>query len=87
MPLFAHSRLLSQTIVQQSSGLKRYSNKAADLYEVLGVQRTCPQAHIKLAFYRQAKQMHPDLQQGAGADGDGGEFIRLAAAYEVRKVD
>lgn len=86
MSFFLHGRLLSQT-AQHLSVLHRVrgmASRAADLYEVLGVERTCPQGHIKVAFYRQAKKMHPDIQRDEEVDRQAEQFIRLAAAYEVR---
>ena len=85
MPALFHSRLFKQALQHLSTNpqVRGFASRAVDLYEVLGVARTCPQAHIKVAFYRQAKKMHPDIQRGDEADRQAEEFIRLAAAYEV----
>jgi hypothetical protein len=51
-----------------------------DLYEILNVERSASQADIKKAYYKLAKQYHPDLNPGADARR---MFQRVAAAYEV----
>ncbi|GAQ80836.1 hypothetical protein KFL_000640020 [Klebsormidium nitens] len=85
MSLFLHSRLFSQAAQHLSTTqrVRGLSSRAFNLYEVLGVERTCPQEQIKVAFYRQAKKMHPDIQRDEEADRQAEKFIRLAAAYEV----
>ena len=35
-----------------------------DYFKVLGVQKTANEAEIKSAFYKLAKQYHPDLNKG-----------------------
>jgi hypothetical protein len=51
-----------------------------DLYEILNIERSASQAEIKKAYYKLAKQYHPDLNPGADARR---MFQRVAAAYEV----
>jgi molecular chaperone DnaJ len=48
-----------------------------DLYEILGVDRNADQEHIKRAYRRKARELHPD------AGGDEEEFKELTTAYEV----
>ena len=35
-----------------------------DYYELLDVEPNVPQTELKLAYYRQAKKYHPDLNPG-----------------------
>lgn len=48
-----------------------------DLYEILGVDRDADQEHIKKAYRRKARVLHPD------AGGDEEQFKELTTAYEV----
>lgn len=52
-----------------------------DYYELLDVDPTVPQAELKLAYYRQAKKFHPDLNVGDDAAED--RFKLIAEAYRV----
>ncbi|KAK4526634.1 hypothetical protein GAYE_SCF26G4550 [Galdieria yellowstonensis] len=56
-----------------SSGSKR------DYYEILGVPRNASQQEIKKAYYRLAKEYHPD----SGPKGDKNKFMEIGEAYEV----
>lgn len=51
-----------------------------DYYEVLGVPRDADEKAIKKAFRQKARELHPDVNDSAGAEE---EFKVVAAAYEV----
>lgn len=52
-----------------------------DLYEVLGVARDASASELKKAYYRLAKQFHPDVNPGDKAAED--KFKEAAEAYQV----
>ncbi|CCK71171.1 Mdj1p KNAG_0G01130 [Huiozyma naganishii CBS 8797] len=64
--LFHASRTLRQTI--------------KDPYGVLGVKSSASQGEIKKAYYKLAKQYHPDINKEAGAEK---KFHDLQNAYEI----
>ncbi|MHB8054198.1 MAG: molecular chaperone DnaJ [Candidatus Aminicenantales bacterium] len=54
---------------------------ARDLYEILGVARSAPEAEIKKAYRRLARKYHPDLNPGdKSAEA---KFKEISAAYDV----
>ena len=53
----------------------------ANLYDVLGVGRTCSFEALKKAYYRRAKECHPDLFGGAAGKEE--EFKRVVHAFDI----
>src|SRR3954468_10115854 len=56
-----------------------------DLYEVLGVERQCSAGDLKKAYYRLAKQYHPDHHPGGKDAGE--KFKEAANAYQILADD
>lgn len=52
-----------------------------DYYELLDVEPNVPQTELKLAYYRQAKKYHPDVNVGNAAAEE--RFKLIAEAYRV----
>lgn len=59
---------------------RSFSSRPRDPYEVLGVPPSASAKEIKAAFYRRAKELHPDV---AAAEADAAAFVELSVAYEV----
>jgi hypothetical protein len=71
-----------QEIMESYEGLK-----ARNHFEVLGIPRASTEAQVKEAYFRLAKQFHPDVHHDAALadlrDKLEAVFIRLGEAYEV----
>eukprot|EP00537_Pseudo-nitzschia_pungens_P014294 CAMPEP_0172383814 /NCGR_PEP_ID=MMETSP1061-20121228/1625_1 /TAXON_ID=37318 /ORGANISM="Pseudo-nitzschia pungens, Strain cf. pungens" /LENGTH=481 /DNA_ID=CAMNT_0013112177 /DNA_START=161 /DNA_END=1606 /DNA_ORIENTATION=+ len=61
------------------------SNAKRDLYEVLGVPRSANKADVKKAYFKLAKQYHPDTNKDDEAAAD--KFKEATAAYETLSDD
>jgi molecular chaperone DnaJ len=57
--------------------------RSDDYYAVLGVPKTASAAEIKNAYYKLAKEMHPDLKQNKGKEDVKQRFAQISAAYNV----
>ena len=51
-----------------------------DYYRILGVTRTATKIELKKAYYRLARQFHPDVCQIPGAEA---KFKRINEAYQI----
>mgnify|MGYP003628534594 FL=1 len=51
--------------------------KRSSSHEILGVDSDCSESEIKKAFFKRARETHPDR-----VGGDGEEFKKVRAAYE-----
>lgn len=60
-------------------------NKKRDFYQVLGVDRNADKATIKKAYFKLAKQYHPDTNKGDDKAAD--KFKEATEAYEVLSDD
>lgn len=55
-------------------------NRPKDYYQTLGVGRSANAADIKKAYFKQAKEYHPDVNKTEGAKE---KFAELSEAYET----
>lgn len=51
-----------------------------DYYSVLGVDRNASQTDVKKAYFKKAKEFHPDVNKSPGAKE---QFAEINEAYEV----
>jgi len=58
--------------------LFRFANSSKSLYQVLGVPQSASQSEIKAAYYKLAKQFHPDVNKGNEE-----KFKEINSAYET----
>lgn len=82
--LFSPYKLLSNTsftppVYTQRSHLS--TKGTTDPYELLNVSRTATAKEIKLAYFREAKKYHPDLNPNDPSAKE--KFQRISAAYEL----
>jgi len=61
--------------------MQNRKHKTKDYYSVLGIQRNADFRTVKKAYFRRAKECHPDLFQGA--EGKEEEFKELVEAFDV----
>jgi DnaJ domain len=61
---------------------RAFSTAARDHYAVLGVPPNASPKEIKAAFYRAAKNLHPDAAKAAGKDSTAA-FVQLSISYEL----
>merc|ERR1719379_1078014 len=69
-----------------SAGFGRGNWDKIDFYSVLGVQKTATGRDIKSAYYKLAKQYHPDMQQGKSESDKNKakeKFKEIQEAHEV----
>ena len=53
---------------------------AKDYYDILGVPRSASAADLKKAYFKKAKEFHPDVNKSEGAKE---KFASINEAYEV----
>ena len=75
---------VSSTTTSQKRSFSSSSQKR-DFYDVLGVSRSATKAEIKKAYYKLAKQYHPDSNKGDDKAAD--KFKEVTEAYEVLSDD
>lgn len=51
-----------------------------DYYSILGVDRNASQSDVKKAYFKKAKEFHPDVNKSDGAKE---KFAEINEAYEV----
>jgi molecular chaperone DnaJ len=64
---------------------KRFFSSKQDFYQTLGVPRTADKATIKKAYFKLAKQYHPDTNQGDSKAAE--KFKEVTEAYEILSDD
>ena len=78
--LHTNSRPLIQSFYK-----RQFSSSKRDFYQVLGVSKGADKATIKKAYFKLAKQYHPDTNQGDSKAAD--KFKEVTEAYEVLSDD
>lgn len=53
---------------------------AKDYYKILGTDRNASQSDLKKAYFKKAKEYHPDVNKSAGAKE---KFAEINEAYET----
>ncbi|KAI2514001.1 DnaJ C terminal domain-containing protein [Fragilaria crotonensis] len=73
------NRLCLRQAVQ--STIRAFSSGKRDFYDVLGVSKGADKAEIKKAYFKQAKQFHPDTNGGDEKAAE--KFKEASEAYEI----
>ena len=79
-------QIISKWYVPSASYLSTYSRGGKSPYEVLNVSTSASLKEIKLAYYKLAKEFHPDLHNNKPAseqDKMKKKFQEISAAYEL----
>jgi len=80
------SNLKDRAIKAKTTSIRSFSsNSKRDLYEVLGVPRSANKAEVKKAYFKLAKQYHPDTNKGDDTAAE--KFKEATAAYETLSDD
>lgn len=72
--------LLTKSALYQYFGLSEKPNESVTLYNTLGIQPTADTSEVKTAYWRLAKQWHPDVCKEKDARQ---QFDSIKAAYDV----
>jgi len=73
-------------VAKRYSSIRFFSSSSKrDLYEVLGVSRTANKAEVKKAYFKLAKQYHPDTNKDDETAAE--KFKEATAAYEALSDD
>ena len=70
--------IASHSFGLSSNNLRCFASTKKDFYQTLNVQKTASDSDIKKAFYKLAKEYHPDVNKGAEE-----KFKEINEAYET----
>lgn len=75
---------ISKLIVcQRRKSCRYFCTCREDLYSILGLRRDADQVHVKAAFRKKAKALHPDADTRPPTEHTEGHFRRVLIAYQV----